>query len=54
VTALGGTAAEAEVWATGLFLAGNAEAAVDEADAEGVPAVVVTDDSRTLLAGGLG
>jgi thiamine biosynthesis lipoprotein len=54
VTALGGTAAEAEVWATGLFLAGNAEAAVDEADAEGVPAVVVTDDRRTLLAGGLG
>lgn len=53
VTALGGTAAEAEVRATTLFLAGNAEAAVEEADAEGVPAVVVTDDGRMLLAGGL-
>ena len=53
VTALGGTAVEAEVRATTLFLAGNAEGAVEEADAAGVPAVVVTDDGRTLLAGGL-
>jgi FAD:protein FMN transferase len=53
VTALGGTAAEAEVRATTLFLAGSAEAAVEEADAEGVPAVIVTDDGRMLLAGGL-
>jgi thiamine biosynthesis lipoprotein len=53
VTALGATAVEAEVSAKALFLAGSAEAAVEEADAAGVPAVVVTDGGRTMLAGGL-
>jgi len=52
VTVVARDAVAAEVAATALFLAG-AEAAAAEADAKGIPAVVVTDDGRTLLAGGL-
>ena len=53
VTVVAASAAEAEVLAKSLFLAG-APAAVLEANAERVPAVLVTRDGRTLLAGGLG
>ena len=42
----------AEVWAKALFLAGGAAAAA-EADARGIPAVLVTTGGRTQLAGGL-
>lgn len=52
VTVVAASAAEAEVLAKALFLAG-AHAAVLEANAERVPAVLVTRDGRTLLAGGL-
>lgn len=48
VTAIGSDAADAEVLAKWLFLAGEAEAA-----ASGVPSVLVTDDGRVRLAGGL-
>lgn len=53
VTAYAETALEAEVHAKSLFLAGDAERAAAEADEARVPAVLVTRDSRTLLAGGL-
>jgi FAD:protein FMN transferase len=53
VTAVGASAAEAEVHAKALFLAGAAPAS-READARGIPAVLVTQDGRTLLTGGLG
>lgn len=53
VTAYAETALEAEVHAKSLFLAGDAEHAAAEADETGVPAVLVTRDSCTLLAGGL-
>jgi thiamine biosynthesis lipoprotein len=46
-------AVEAEVWAKALFLAGQ-RAACAEADALGIPTVLVTIDGRTQLAGGLG
>lgn len=52
VTAVAPDAVEAEVTAKALFLAGS-EAAAAEADAEGIPAVLVTEDGRTILAGGL-
>ena len=52
VTAVGSTAVEAEVSAKSLFLAGTA-AAIVEADALGIPAVLVTEDGRSILAGGL-
>lgn len=52
VTVVAGSAAEAEVLAKALFLAG-ADAAVREADDRGIPAVLVTREGRTLLAGGL-
>jgi thiamine biosynthesis lipoprotein ApbE len=45
-------AVDAEVEAKALFLAG-ADRAAAEADARGLPAVLVTEDGRTLLAGGL-
>jgi FAD:protein FMN transferase len=54
VTVAAGTAAEAEVLATSLFLAGEAEIAGAEADAAEIPAVIVACDGRTFLAGGLG
>jgi thiamine biosynthesis lipoprotein len=53
-TAVGACAAEAEVLATSLFLAGDAGRAATEADAGGVPAVLVLSDGSTILAGGLG
>ena len=52
VTAIGSTAVEAEIRAKSLFLAGT-EAAIAEADALGIPAVLVTEDGRSILAGGL-
>lgn len=52
VTAVATTAMEAEVLAKALFLAGEREGTA-EADDLGVPAVFVTVDGRTRLAGGL-
>jgi thiamine biosynthesis lipoprotein len=52
VTVVGRSAAEAEVRAKALFLAG-ASAAFHEANGAAIPAVLVTRDGRTLLAGGL-
>ena len=52
VTAVAATAVEAEVLAKALFLAGEQDG-TDEADALGVPAVFVTVDGRTRLAGAL-
>jgi thiamine biosynthesis lipoprotein len=53
VTAAAPTAAEAETIATSLFLAADAAPAAAEANRLGVPAVLVTSDGRTILAGGL-
>ena len=53
VTVAAPAAAEAEVLAKALFLAGSAERADAEADALGVPAVLVTRDGAVRLAGGL-
>ncbi len=52
VTVVAPDAVDAEVAAKSLFLAGE-HAAVAEADAAGIPAVLVTGDGRTLLTGGL-
>jgi len=52
VTVVAPDAVEAEVTAKSLFLAG-ADRAAREADAAGVAAVLVTDDGRTIFAGGL-
>ena len=52
VTVAGGSAAEAEVHAKALFLAG-AEAAHEQANENAISAVLVTADGRTLLAGGI-
>ncbi len=52
VTVVAGNAVQAEVWAKALFLAGE-DGAAAEADALGLPAVLVTGDGRTRLAGGL-
>jgi thiamine biosynthesis lipoprotein len=52
VTVVASTAAWAEVLATGFMVAG-AEAAEREADALGVPCVLVTDEGSTRRAGGL-
>jgi FAD:protein FMN transferase len=52
VTAVAATARDAEVRAKALFLAG-AEDAEREANATATPAVLVTLDGRTLVAGGL-
>ncbi len=51
-TVVAADAVGAEVWAKALFLAGRA-AAVAEADDRGLPAVLVTADGRTEIAGGL-
>jgi thiamine biosynthesis lipoprotein len=53
VTAVAGTAMEAEVLAKALFLAGNAARGAEEADELDIPAVLVTRDGRTVLAGGV-
>ena len=52
-TAAASTAAEAEVLAKCLFLAGDARRAAAEADERGVPAVLVSRHGDTYLAGGL-
>lgn len=52
VTAVAHDAVDAEVSAKALFLAG-ADAAREEADSVGIPALLVTRDGRTILAGGL-
>jgi FAD:protein FMN transferase len=52
VTTVDRDAVDAEVAAKALFLAGT-DAARDEADRLGRPAVLVTEDGRTILAGGL-
>jgi thiamine biosynthesis lipoprotein len=49
VTAIGHDAVEAEVLAKSLYLGGRAEA-----EASGIPAVLVTTDGETVLAGGIG
>jgi thiamine biosynthesis lipoprotein len=53
VTVVAASAREAEILATSLLLAGGLDAAADEADAAGIPAVLVDRDGRTRLAGGL-
>jgi len=52
VTVVAADAVDAEVAAKSLFLAGSERAAA-EADAEGTPAVLVTENGRTLFVGGL-
>ena len=52
VTVVAGDAADAEVLAKALFLAG-AHAAIAEAEALQLPAVLVTERGETILAGGL-
>ncbi|HEU4941785.1 MAG TPA: FAD:protein FMN transferase, partial [Gaiellaceae bacterium] len=52
VTVVASTAAEAEVLAKTLFLAGAA-GALEEAERDAIPAVLVTLDGRTLLTGSL-
>ena len=52
ITVIAADAVDAEVLATSLFLAGMNTAAA-AADAAGVPVVLVGEDGRTLLAGGL-
>ena len=52
ITVIAADAVDAEVLATSLFLAGMNSAAA-AADAAGVPVVLVGEDGRTLLAGGL-
>ena len=51
-TVVAADAVQAEVWAKALFLAGSHAAAV-EADANGIPCVLVTETGETRLAGGL-
>ena len=52
VTVVGSTAVEAEVLAKAFLIAGEHDATA-EAEAMGVPCVLVTDDGRTTLAGGI-
>ena len=52
VTVIAARAHQAEVLAKSLFLRG-ARGARDEAERSGLPAVLVTDEGRVLLAGGL-
>ena len=51
-TVIAPTAVEAEILAKALFLAGEHDA-IAEAEAAGVPCVLVTEDERTVVAGGL-
>ena len=51
-TVVAGDAVSAEVWSKALYLRGSA-AAAEEADRRGLPAVLVTTDGDTRLAGGL-
>jgi thiamine biosynthesis lipoprotein len=52
VTAIAATATDAEVRAKALFIAGS-DGAEREANATATPALLVTLDGRTILAGGL-
>jgi thiamine biosynthesis lipoprotein len=52
ITVVATDAVDAEVLATSLFLAGM-DGAAAEADAAGIPVVIVGADGRTLVAGGL-
>jgi thiamine biosynthesis lipoprotein len=54
VTVAAGSAAEAEVLAKTLFLAGDANRALDEAELAAIPTVLVTSRGDVRLAGGLG
>ena len=47
------SAREAEILATSLLLAGGLNSAAFEADAAGIPAVLVDREGHTRLAGGL-
>jgi FAD:protein FMN transferase len=53
VTVAAGSASEAEVLAKTLFLAGDSQRALDEAELAGIPTVLVTSAGEVLLAGGL-
>jgi thiamine biosynthesis lipoprotein len=53
VTVVAGSARAAETLATSLLLAGDLDSAACEADAAGTPCVLVGQDGRTRLAGGL-
>ncbi len=53
MTTVAATGMEAEVLATALFLAGELDDAAAEADVLAVPAILVADDGRTVLTGGL-
>ena len=53
VTVATGSASEAEVLAKTLFLAGDSQRALDEAELAGIPTVLVTSAGDVLLAGGL-
>jgi thiamine biosynthesis lipoprotein len=52
VTVVAGDAVEAEVWAKALFLVGEDEA-IDEAEALGLTAVLITEDGKTTFCGAL-
>ena len=53
VTVAAGSASEAEVLAKTLFLAGDSQRTLDEAELAGIPTVLVTAAGEVLLAGGL-
>ena len=53
VTVVAADAVEAEVRAKALFLTGAVAVAAAEADALGLPAVIVTHSGHTILAGGI-
>ena len=53
VTVVAADAVEAEIHAKSLFLTGAADVAAAEAHALGLPAVIVTRDGHTVLAGGI-
>jgi len=53
VTVAAGSACEAEVLAKTLFLAGDSQPALDEAELAGIPTVLGTSAGEVLLAGGL-
>jgi len=53
VTVAAGSACEAEVLAKTLFLAGDSQRALDEAELAGIPTVLGTSAGEVLLAGGL-
>ena len=53
VTVIAASATEAETLATSLLLAGGFGLAATEADAAGIPCVLVSRDGRTRLGGGL-